>query len=94
MYADPIIDVIEKKRKFFSRRYYRGDLSKSPEFGGDIKDIERLGFDLRRTIIIDNYPENFIRQKDNGIYVKAFVDDESDTMLLDLIPVLVALAKS
>ena len=53
-----------------------------------IKDLSRLGRSLARTIIVDNVPENFQLQTDNGIFIKSWFSDEKDTALQDLAPLL------
>ena len=55
-----------------------------------IKDISRLGRDLDKVIIVDNMPQNFRLQKDNGILISSFFgEDENDNALFNLKKVLV-----
>ena len=53
-----------------------------------MKDLSRIGRDLSRTIIVDNVAENFQLQPDNGIFIKSWFDDMSDTALSELAPLL------
>jgi RNA polymerase II subunit A small phosphatase-like protein len=53
-----------------------------------VKDLERLGRPLEKTIIIDNTKESFIRHPQNGILIKSFFNDSNDVELLKLIPIL------
>ena len=53
-----------------------------------IKDLESIGRDLKKTMIVDNLPENFAKQPDNGIFIKTWHNDMTDTCLYDLIPLL------
>jgi CTD small phosphatase-like protein 2 len=53
-----------------------------------IKDLSRIGRPLNKTIIVDNVAENFSQQPDNGIFIKSWFDDMSDTALLELAPLL------
>ena len=53
-----------------------------------IKDLANLGRDLNKTIIVDNIPENFLLQPENGISIKSWFDDPEDTALADLAPLL------
>jgi CTD small phosphatase-like protein 2 len=53
-----------------------------------VKDLSRIGRDLSRTIIVDNVAENFQLQPDNGIFIKSWFDDMSDTALSELAPLL------
>ena len=50
-----------------------------------IKDLNRLGRPLNKTIIIDNLQQNFKLQKENGIMIKPFWgEDNEDTALFAL----------
>jgi len=40
-----------------------------------IKDLSKLGRDLSKTIIVDNIAENFVLQKDSGIFISTWYDD-------------------
>jgi TFIIF-interacting CTD phosphatase-like protein len=53
-----------------------------------VKDLSRIGRDLSKTIIVDNVAENFQLQPDNGIFIKSWFDDMSDTALSELAPLL------
>jgi hypothetical protein len=47
-----------------------------------IKDLSKLGRDLKNLIIVDNLPENFAWQLRNGICIKEFrVDNPSDPII-------------
>ena len=82
-YASPILDKIEKDKKYFSGRLYREDnVIINNEF---IKDISLLGRDIEKVIIVDNMIQNFRLQKENGILIKWYCgDDESDNTLFNL----------
>ena len=50
-----------------------------------MKDLTKIGKDLRKIIIIDNMKENFKLQQDNGIHIKSwFNDNPNDTELLKI----------
>lgn len=49
-----------------------------------IKDLSLLGWDLKKTIIIDNLYESFMRQPDNGILIANWYDDMEDQELIVL----------
>ena len=70
-YADPILDIIEKDNKFFVKRLYR----QHTVFIDNIfvKDLSKLGRDLSKIIIVDNMPQNFCLQKENGILIKNYL---------------------
>ena len=86
-YADPILDVIEvTKGKYFSYRLYRESCTIVNNY--IIKDIGKFGRDLNKCIIVDNMPQNFKLQKENGIFIKNFDGDKNDCKLKKLIPIL------
>jgi CTD small phosphatase-like protein 2 len=53
-----------------------------------VKDLSKIGRDLSKCIIIDNVSDNFCLQPDNGIFIKTWYDDMTDTDLYDMIPLL------
>ena len=60
-----------------------------------VKELSKIGRPLDRIIIIDNMPQNFSFNKENGIYIKSFFGEENDDKaLIDLIPILVNIARS
>ena len=91
-YAEPIIKAIEHRNNYFDYIFYRENCVK---IGNDyVKDLIRIGRPLDSTIIVDNVPQNFRLQKGNGITIKSFwAQDPNDRALLDLIPILINIAK-
>ena len=77
-YADMVLDVIEhkKQKKFFSGRLYREHTIRIGK--KYIKDLSKLGRDLSRTLIVDNLPQSFKFQHENGILISSFYADEND----------------
>ena len=60
-----------------------------------VKDLNKIGRSLDRVIIVDNMPQNFSLHKENAIYIKSFWGVENDDKaLIDLIPILISIAKS
>ena len=59
-----------------------------------LKDISRLNRDLNRTLIVDNFQENFSLEKENGIHIKGWYGDTNDTVLETLEALLLEMAKS
>ena len=86
-YADPIINCIEQNEKYFDARLYRQHtIIYENDF---VKDISRVGRALNSIIIVDNMPQNFRLQKENGIFIKPFWgDDVFDTALFSLADIL------
>ena len=91
-YADLLIDAIEENKIYFDYRLYR---QHAIIFDNDfVKDLNRLGRPIDKIIIVDNMPQNFRLQKDNGINIRAFWgEDPYDTALIDLCPILINIAK-
>ena len=92
-YADFIIDIIDPNR-VISYRLYRQHITTSQ--GQCVKvivviemqDLSRLGRDLCRCLIVDNLPENFQVQPENGIYVQSWFGEAEDRALFELAPLL------
>ena len=91
-YADALIDAVEEDKIYFDHRLYR---EHAVIIDNDfVKDLTRIGRPLDKIIIVDNMPQNFRLQKENGIIIKAFWgEDKYDTALIDLIPILINIAK-
>ncbi|MED6241631.1 Carboxy-terminal domain RNA polymerase II polypeptide A small phosphatase 1 [Ataeniobius toweri] len=89
-YADPVSDLLDKDGAFQSRLFREACVYHK---GNYVKDLSRLGRDLRRVIIIDNSPASYIFHPDNAVPVVSWFDDMSDTELLDLIPLFERLSK-
>ena len=52
------------------------------------RDLAKIGRNLNKTIIVDNLPENFRNQPNNGLGIKTWTDDMNDTELQDLLRIL------
>ena len=92
-YTNSVIGAIENDKKYFDYIFYR---EHAIIVGNDfVKDLTRIGRPLNSTIIIDNMPQNFRLQKENGICIKPFWgQDSNDKTLYDLMPILLDIAKS
>ena len=57
-----------------------------------VKDLTRLGRDLKTTLIVDNCRENFRNQKENGIHIQSWFGNEKDQVLVELENILMQMA--
>ena len=91
-YADPILDVIEEnKGYYFNHRLYRESCTIVDN--NYMKEISRIGRDIKKTIIVDNMAQNFKMEKANGILISSFWgEDSTDKALLYLGRILVCIA--
>ena len=80
-YADWAINQIDPEGDISHKLYRQHTLPCGPVH---IKDLSRIGRDLRKIIIVDNIPENFQLQQDNGIFITSWFDDVTDTALCEL----------
>lgn len=86
IYAKQLLDILDPDGKIISRRAYRESCIFSD--GSYTKDLTALGIDLAKVVIIDNSPQVFRLQVNNGIPIKSWFDDSTDTALLSLLPFL------
>ncbi len=80
-YADPVADLLDPNRIFHARlfrescTYYNGSIFNIEYtrkllvllLGNYIKDLSRLGRDIRKVIIIDNSPLSYLFHQDNAV---------------------------
>jgi Dullard-like phosphatase family protein len=92
-YSDLVINSVEKNRKYIDQRLYR---EQSIVVNNDfVKDISKIGRPIDKTIIVDNLPQNFRLNKENGINIKSFYgDNPNDKILFNLSKILVNIGKT
>eukprot|EP00434_Breviolum_minutum_P026236 symbB.v1.2.023193.t1/scaffold2107.1/size91221/2 len=90
LYANSLLDVLDTSG-WIQHRLFREACTRYKE--GYVKDLSRLGRDLNHVIIIDNMPICYALQPHNAIPIQTWKDDPKDTELLDLLPILMSLAR-
>ena len=93
VYSDSIIKQIEARNKYFDYNLYREhSFLCGREF---LKDISRIGRDMKKIIIVDNIANNFRLNPENGIQIAPYYGEYSknDTVLFELKKLLIMFHK-
>lgn len=84
-YADPVADLLDKWGTFRARLFRESCVFHR---GNYVKDLSKLGRDLKHVLIVDNSPASYSFHPENAVPVVSWFDDLSDMELLELIPLL------
>merc|ERR1712232_1192367 len=88
-YADPLLDLLDKD-KVIRWRLFRDSCTYFK--GNYVKDLAKMGRDLKKTMIIDNSAASFIFHPEYAIEIISWFDDKDDTELNDMTQFLVDMA--
>ncbi len=89
-YANPLLDHLDPHRCVAHRLFREHCTFLGTAF---VKDLLRLGRDLKDVMIVDNSPASYAYQPGNAVPVRTWLDDKTDTQLFDLLPVLELLSR-
>eukprot|EP00826_Nyctotherus_ovalis_P015884 TRINITY_DN14552_c0_g2_i14.p1 TRINITY_DN14552_c0_g2~~TRINITY_DN14552_c0_g2_i14.p1 ORF type:complete len:204 (+),score=41.23 TRINITY_DN14552_c0_g2_i14:372-983(+) len=85
-YADRVMQLLDPDKKLVKYRLYRDSCVSCNQVL--VKDLNVLGRDLTKTVIIDNNPSSFAFQNENGILIRSYRGNKNDTALLCLTEIL------
>ena len=80
-YADPLLDIIDKNN-ICKYRLYREHCTEINNCF--IKEINKLGRELKDVIIVDNSPLSYYFNPENGIPISSWFDDKNDKELYNI----------
>jgi len=80
-YAEPLVEILDEGR-VINHLLFRHHCT--PLNGIYVKDLSKIGRDIKNVILVDNSPNSFLFQPDNAFHIKNFFDDKSDKELWDL----------
>ena len=84
-YADPLLDLIDKKGYCPYRLFREHCTLINTTF---VKDLQRLGRDIKNIIIVDNSPVSYALHPENGLPILTWFEDKSDRELYKITPIL------
>ena len=90
-YANPLLDILDKNKNIEYRLYRQHCVSL---YGLFIKDLRKIGRDIKNTIILDNNPISYLLNQDNGLPIKTWHFDKNDKELIKIIPLLEYLSRN
>jgi len=88
-YADPVLDILDI-HKVVDWRLFRESCTQHN--GSYVKDMNRMGRDIRTIMIVDNSPHSYQFNPESAYPCESWFSDRTDHELLDSIPILEQLA--
>jgi len=88
----PIIEGLDPGNQFLMYKLFR-DATRYVD-GGHKKDLGALNRDLRKVILVDYDAESTMGHRDNALVIKKFEGDNTDTSLIGLTQLLMAIKES
>jgi len=85
LYADPLLDKLDKHKVIVKRLYREHCVFTSGLF---VKDMTLLGRDITKVILIDNAPYTYAFQPENALPCTSWISDETDDELNDILHIL------
>jgi len=89
-YADPLMDMMDPKGHSLGRLFREHCTFVNGVF---VKDMGKIGRDMKDAIIIDNSPTSYMLQPECGLPIISWYDDPDDRALFDYIPMLIEMSK-
>jgi len=90
-YADPVLDLLDKYKVVKVRLFREACVHHK---GNYVKDLGRMGRDIRKIIILDNSPASYMFNPENAVPVESWFDDPNDNELIELIPILESMSRA
>lgn len=88
-YGDPLITVLDKDRVVKRRMFRQHCIMKN---GNYVKDLTIVNTNLADVLIVDNSPAAYSIHPSNAVPIEAWHNDQNDEELLNLLPLLHAIA--
>ena len=84
-YADLLLDIIDQQNCCPYRLFREHCTVVNSSF---VKDLQKLGRELKDVVIVDNSPLSYIFHPNNGLPILSWFDDKNDKELYNIIPIL------